>query len=236
MIRNQDLELILRFDKRPIETQLQLLDADLPDQYGHVFLSLLRSIAKDEIVQYVLTLIDDVLEANPSKCSMFFSCAKSDATLPFGPFVRLLEREDWYTRAVATRIITALASSTLPDAVTMSNDDEEKLFRFLVSTLTTTRYYEYNVAIVALQKLLCSKDAMRTRFASFDGVARLNSLLQRGTHGFQDLYQIVFVFWSLTFNAEIAASVGTSVVASLVDVLKSRWGSKPKVARIVVAT
>merc|ERR1712159_437633 len=57
LISDRELQLIKRYDKQTRETQQRLLLEEEGVLYVNAFFSLLRSIASEEVVQYVLALL-----------------------------------------------------------------------------------------------------------------------------------------------------------------------------------
>ncbi|KAE8712013.1 hypothetical protein F3Y22_tig00110264pilonHSYRG00009 [Hibiscus syriacus] len=84
LISGTGLQLLRRYDNRAESVRAQLLDDDGP-AYVQVFVSILRDILKEETVEYVLALIDEMLIANPKRARLFHdkSVASEDAYEPF---------------------------------------------------------------------------------------------------------------------------------------------------------
>ncbi|KAK5843170.1 hypothetical protein PVK06_005613 [Gossypium arboreum] len=84
LISGTGLQLLRRYDNRAESVRAQLLDDDGP-AYVQVFVSILRDIFKEETVEYVLALIDEMLTANPKRARLFHdkSLAKEDTYEPF---------------------------------------------------------------------------------------------------------------------------------------------------------
>ncbi|KAL5990803.1 hypothetical protein ACLOJK_011707 [Asimina triloba] len=91
LITGTCLQLLRRYDKRSESYRAQLLDDDGP-AYIRVFVSILRDIMKEETVEYVLALIDEMLTvsfvsltANPKRARLFHdeSLANEDTYEPF---------------------------------------------------------------------------------------------------------------------------------------------------------
>ncbi|KAE8656133.1 hypothetical protein F3Y22_tig00117009pilonHSYRG00043 [Hibiscus syriacus] len=84
LISGTDLQLLRRYDNRAESVRAQLLDDDGP-VYVQVFVRILRDIFKEETVEYVLALIDEMLTANPKRARLFHdnSLANEDTYEPF---------------------------------------------------------------------------------------------------------------------------------------------------------
>nr|CAD1821674.1 unnamed protein product [Ananas comosus var. bracteatus] len=70
LISGTGLQLLRRYDKRTESQKASLLDDDGP-AYVRLFVSILRDISKEEAVEYVLALIDQMLTANPKRARLF---------------------------------------------------------------------------------------------------------------------------------------------------------------------
>ena len=66
MISQEDYEFITHLDNSTPEQRERLLK-DRPHQCAKTFLSLMGHIAKDQTVQYILTMIDDMLQVRPNR-------------------------------------------------------------------------------------------------------------------------------------------------------------------------
>ncbi|KAK2985516.1 hypothetical protein RJ640_015841 [Escallonia rubra] len=84
LITGTGLQLLRRYDKKAESYRAQLLDDDGP-AYVRVFVSILRDIFKEETVEYVLALVDQMLTANPKRARLFHdkSLAEEDTYEPF---------------------------------------------------------------------------------------------------------------------------------------------------------
>ncbi|PIA52947.1 hypothetical protein AQUCO_01000656v1 [Aquilegia coerulea] len=99
LITGTCLQLLRRYDNRSESYRAALLDDDGP-AYVRVFINILRDIFKEETVEYVLALIDELLTANPKHATLFHdkSLADEDIYEPFlrhrnHPFLMLLKLE-----------------------------------------------------------------------------------------------------------------------------------------------
>ncbi|KAG5050957.1 hypothetical protein JHK87_003155 [Glycine soja] len=77
LISGTSLQLLRRYDHRPESHRAQLLDDDGPS-YVRVFVRVLRDIFKEDTVEYVLALIDEMLAANPKRARLFHDSALAD--------------------------------------------------------------------------------------------------------------------------------------------------------------
>nr|CAD1817281.1 unnamed protein product [Ananas comosus var. bracteatus] len=87
LITGTGLQLLRRYDKRTESQKASLLD-DVSlgwTSYVRTFVSILRDISKEEAVEYVLALIDEMLTANPKRARLFHdkSLSGDDIYEPF---------------------------------------------------------------------------------------------------------------------------------------------------------
>jgi len=70
MIAKEDFEFISRFDGADASTRAGLIQHD-PLQLPKTFMNLLSQISKDLTTQYLLTLLDDLLQEDKSRVELF---------------------------------------------------------------------------------------------------------------------------------------------------------------------
>lgn len=108
LISDGNLQLLRRYDKRPPELQASLLDESGP-AYVDAFLTVLRNVTKEETVQYILALLLQMLQENPSRAQLFHQLPAS--TDPYAIFLRLLQRSDWFTQDKACKLLVRVIES-----------------------------------------------------------------------------------------------------------------------------
>ncbi|XP_020597175.1 probable V-type proton ATPase subunit H, partial [Phalaenopsis equestris] len=84
LISGTGLQLLRRYDNKSESQRAALLDDDGP-AYVRVFVNILRDISKEETIEYVLALIDEMLTANPKRARLFHdrTLSGSDTYDPF---------------------------------------------------------------------------------------------------------------------------------------------------------
>uniref|UniRef100_T1GCP5 ATPase V1 complex subunit H C-terminal domain-containing protein n=1 Tax=Megaselia scalaris TaxID=36166 RepID=T1GCP5_MEGSC len=73
------------------------------------FLNLLSSVSKDSTIQYILVMIDDVLQEDRSRVDLFHEYTSKRKENLWSPFLNLLNRNDGFTINMASRILAKLA-------------------------------------------------------------------------------------------------------------------------------
>uniref|UniRef100_I1QBF1 V-type proton ATPase subunit H n=1 Tax=Oryza glaberrima TaxID=4538 RepID=I1QBF1_ORYGL len=85
LISGTCLQLLRRYDHKPESQRGPLLDEDGPS-YVRVFLNILRNISKEDTVEYVLALIDEMLAVNPKRAALFYDNSLSGEDI-YDPFL-----------------------------------------------------------------------------------------------------------------------------------------------------
>ncbi|XP_037972916.1 V-type proton ATPase subunit H isoform X3 [Plutella xylostella] len=101
-------QMITQHDHDFIQALVNKGQKDLPDRQPEVcaavFLNLLTHISKDNTIQYILVLIDDILSEDKSRVKIF-----RDKGGNWKPFLNLLNRQDEFIQHMTARIIAKLA-------------------------------------------------------------------------------------------------------------------------------
>ena len=230
-----------------------------PAQNGtaHVelFKELIASVSKDEVVQYVLAMLDELLTARPALAGYFhmllFESKGFDDAL--NPMMKLLTRQSLFVFDKATSLLARILSYTRHTPPHLDAHAEKVLARHLctyaewvllilksVNPLDGIDSPKVVYTLNALQQLLSSASG-RAAIVQSDGLPVLVGLMsggERTTHSaVQLLYHVVFCVWSLSYSAEAAMAMATAklgLVGRLVEIIKSV--QKEKVVRVALAT
>ncbi|KAK9845988.1 hypothetical protein WJX81_007801 [Elliptochloris bilobata] len=119
LISEPDLQLIRSYDKRGRARQEELL-AEVGPAHVEAFLTVLRNVTKEDTVQYVLAVLDDMLTHDASRAKLFHAPLGKQPDRPRDPytiFLRLLQRTDWFTQEKACRLLTAILGARPGKAV-----------------------------------------------------------------------------------------------------------------------
>ncbi|KAL6656721.1 hypothetical protein ACP70R_004501 [Stipagrostis hirtigluma subsp. patula] len=250
LISGTCLQLLRRYDHKPENQRSQLLDEDGP-AYVRVFLNILRSISKEETVEYVLALIDDMLTTNPKRSALFYEKSLSDEDI-YEPFLsQLLWKGNWFVQEKSCKILTHIISarpklqngmlqngeaSNSKSKLTSIHDVLRGLVDWLCSQLRSPTHPNCSVptAIHCLSALL-REAYVRTLFVQADGVKLLIPLISPAStqQSIQLLYETCLCIWLLSFyDAAVDYLSTTRVMPRLVEVVKG--STKEKVVRVVV--
>lgn len=105
MINDEDFKCISALDS---ETKAAYLTAE-PNQSAKTLLNLLSHVSKDQTIQYILVLIDDLLQEDRTRVDIFHKYAATRKENVWGPFLNLLNRQNGFIINMASRILAKLA-------------------------------------------------------------------------------------------------------------------------------
>ena len=251
LISGTSLQLLRRYDHRPESHRAQLLDDDGPS-YVRVFVRVLRDIFKEDTVEYVLALIDEMLAANPKRARLFHDSALADEDT-YEPFLRLLWKGNWFIQEKSCKILALIVSvrpknqngivsngeaSNGKKPFTTIDDVLIGLVKWLCDQLKKPSHPIRGVptAINCLATLL-KEPVVRSSFVRADGVKLLVPLISPAStqQSIQLLYETCLCIWLLSYYEPAIEYLATSrTLPRLIDVVKS--STKEKVVRVVVLT
>ncbi|KAH1058948.1 hypothetical protein AAZX31_02G057000 [Glycine max] len=251
LISGTSLQLLRRYDHRPESHRAQLLDDDGPS-YVRVFVRVLRDIFKEDTVEYVLALIDEMLAANPKRARLFHDSALADEDT-YEPFLRLLWKGNWFIQEKSCKILALVVSvrpknqngvvsngeaSNGKKPFTTIDDVLIGLVKWLCEQLKKPSHPIRGVptAINCLATLL-KEPVVRSSFVQADGVKLLVPLISPAStqQSIQLLYETCLCIWLLSYYEPAIEYLATSrTLPRLIDVVRS--STKEKVVRVVVLT
>ncbi|THG06760.1 hypothetical protein TEA_014100 [Camellia sinensis var. sinensis] len=226
LITGTGLQLLRRYDNRSESHRAALLDDDGP-AYVRVFISILRDIFKEETIEYVLSLIDDMLTANSKRARLFHdkSLANEDTYEPF--LSARPKNQEGTANGEASNSKKQL--STIDDVL-------KGLVEWLCAQLKKPSHPSHAVpmAINCLATLL-KEPMVRSSFVQADGVKLLIPLISPAStqQSIQLLYETCLCVWLLSFYEPAIEYLATSrTLPRLTEVVKG--STKEKVVRVVV--
>uniref|UniRef100_A0A0R0KZD7 V-type proton ATPase subunit H n=1 Tax=Glycine max TaxID=3847 RepID=A0A0R0KZD7_SOYBN len=247
LISGTSLQLLRRYDHRPESHRAQLLDDDGPS-YVRVFVRVLRDIFKEDTVEYVLALIDEMLAANPKRARLFHDSALADEDT-----YELLWKGNWFIQEKSCKILALVVSvrpknqngvvsngeaSNGKKPFTTIDDVLIGLVKWLCEQLKKPSHPIRGVptAINCLATLL-KEPVVRSSFVQADGVKLLVPLISPAStqQSIQLLYETCLCIWLLSYYEPAIEYLATSrTLPRLIDVVRS--STKEKVVRVVVLT
>lgn len=228
MIGQEDYNFISRFDGVDARNREALVKEN-PMQLPKTFFHLLNQISKDQTIQYLLTLLDDVLQEDKSRVDLFKQYAASKNESVWVHFLNLLNRPLGFVMNMTARVIAKMACWSRE---LMAGSDLQYYLTWLKDQLKAPSN-EYIQSVARCLQMMLRIDAYRQAFVHLDGISTLVSVLS-GRVNFQIQYQLSFCLWVLTFNPEIAVKLNKfGVIPILADILTD--AQKEKVSRIILA-
>ncbi|XP_043500618.1 V-type proton ATPase subunit H isoform X2 [Polistes fuscatus] len=262
MIPKEDYDFIVAFDTSDANAREAKLKEN-PHQAAKTFLNLLDHISKEQTTQYILTMIDDMLQEDRSRVEIFREHSSRKRESVWGPFLNLLNRQDGFIINMTSRIIAKLAcwshelmeKTDLQFYLTWLKDQLRLSFEALQETDLHAEVMqdtsmeeagetnelhelhnpnnEYIQSVGRCLQMMLRVDEYRFAFVSVDGISTLLSVLS-GRVNFQVQYQLIFCLWVLTFNPLLAEKMNKfNVIPILADILSD--SVKEKVTRIILA-
>ncbi|CAH9101078.1 unnamed protein product [Cuscuta europaea] len=251
LITGTGLQMIRRYDKKAESYKSQLLDDD-GSAYVRVFVSILSDIGKEETLEYVLALIDEMLTVNPKRARLFHDKSLVDEDT-YKPFLRLMSKGNWFIQEKSCRILSLVVSArpkvqengvgnedatNSKKQLTSIGDVLKALVEWLCVQLKRPTHPSRGIptAINSLATLL--KDPLvRSLFVQADGVKLLVPLISPAStqQSIQLLYETCVCVWLLSYyEPAIEYFVTSRALPRLIEVVKA--STKEKVVRVVVLT
>ncbi|GAV87562.1 V-ATPase_H_N domain-containing protein/V-ATPase_H_C domain-containing protein, partial [Cephalotus follicularis] len=241
LISGTMLQLLRCYDNRSESYRAQLLDDDGP-AYVRVFVSILRDIFKEETVEYVLALIDEMLTGK----------IKLNQSINLSTF-RLLWKGNWFIQEKSCKILTLIVSARTKSQVNMVvngeasnskkksatiNDVLKALVEWLCAQMKKPSHPSRGIptAIKCLATLL-KEPVVRYSFVHADGVKLLIPSISPAStqQSVQLLYETCLCIWLLSYYEPAIEYLATSrTLPRLIEVVKC--STKEKVVRVVVLT
>lgn len=241
LISDRELQLIKRYDKQDRTLQRSLLQEEDGVLYVRAFFSLLRSIASEEVVQYVLALLEDMIREGGARSVALLGAAaegegSSDAS---AILLRMLQRPDWFTKEKAAVVLSNLLSrSQDPVAATGASTSAsasaglKSFVEWLCTELRTPSAERSERTAVTCLSLLLKSGQARQIFLRASGVGSLCARLTP-LHGTQTLYECCLCLWLLSFSEEATEELcQLNVPKKLVEVVGK--ANKEKVLRVAL--
>ncbi|XP_066140273.1 V-type proton ATPase subunit H isoform X1 [Euwallacea fornicatus] len=108
MISQEDYNFIVAFDVNDSQKKEALLRKDR-HQAAQTLLNLIGHVSRDQTLQYILVLIDDMLQEDRSRVEIFHEYANVRKESVWAPFLNLLNRQDGFITNMTSRIIAKIA-------------------------------------------------------------------------------------------------------------------------------
>uniref|UniRef100_A0A8B9RM78 V-type proton ATPase subunit H n=1 Tax=Astyanax mexicanus TaxID=7994 RepID=A0A8B9RM78_ASTMX len=208
MISGEDCEFIKKFEVAHSEDKQAILTNE-GHQCAKTFLNLMAHISKEQTVQYILTLIDDTLQA--ARIIAKLAAWGRD----------LMEGSDlnYYFNWIKTQLSSQKLHGTGAETGT--------------GTISPNESSQYVQCVAGCLQLMLRVNEYRFAWVEADGVNCITAVLSNKC-GFQLQYQMIFCVWLLAFSPQLCEQLRRyNVVPALSDILQE--SVKEKVTRIILA-
>ncbi|KAG0358290.1 ATPase V1 complex subunit H [Gamsiella multidivaricata] len=231
LITETELSYIKAIDKKTGEDLSRVVDKER-DVYGELLINLLLKLVRVDTIQSILILIDDLLLDHEERAAYFLQMNRHDPTLPYAPLLKCLRSEDEFVPLQASKILTTLlCASPKPNT-----EAAEELFRWTTAQLQSKNPAAVDLAVQVVESVLRQRDVRIVYWNTPQAVDALIRILKIDAPNPQMQYQVIYCFWMLTFNEEIAEQLNRryDMIPQLVEIAKS--AIKEKVIRVTIAT
>ncbi|KAF7800262.1 hypothetical protein EIP86_011509 [Pleurotus ostreatoroseus] len=231
LITAEELTQIKKVDKHPRAKIESLLLSEGPT-YAQLYLRLLKKLQGVDAQRCILVLIADALADHEERIALFIRTSESDAELPYGPLLRLLESQDDFVQVKTTQILTVLLSA---ETAPIQQLYLVPFLNTLSSFITHPVPHRRDIAVQCLEAILPRPECRTAVWGSASIIPGFVDILKHNP-GPQMCYQIGFCFWLLTFDITISEEINKKydIIPLLTDVAKA--AVKEKVIRVIVAT
>ncbi|KAF7637935.1 V-type proton ATPase subunit H [Meloidogyne graminicola] len=193
-------------------------------------INLVTEISKEQLIRYVLTVFDDLLQEDKSRVEIFHEYAFRQRRTIWSWFQGILTRNDCF---IVNQMSTIFAKLACFGPVRMEGQELHTYFNFLRMELRNTSNEYINTSVRCLQMML-RIEVYRNEFVQCEGVPSILTALD-GRTNFQLQYQLIFCLWCLSFDCKIARYIQSmGIIQTLGDILSEC--SKEKVVRIILHT
>ncbi|KAK9506209.1 hypothetical protein O3M35_008184 [Rhynocoris fuscipes] len=230
MIAREAISVILAIDNASQQEKEYLIQENR-SVVGAVYVHLLSRISKVETLQYILVMIDDMLQEDHSTADIFREESLINEDDEEGIFLSLLSSADDFVKHMDARIIAKIAcwSSEL-----MDRSDLHYYLSWLCERLKRNND-DYFQSVVRCLQIMLRVDEYRAAFVSVDGLPTLSAALTSKHNTYQSQYQLIFCVWVLSFNPKLAESMNRFIIIPILAEILSDC-VKEKVIRIILAS
>ncbi|XP_044740323.1 V-type proton ATPase subunit H isoform X3 [Chrysoperla carnea] len=231
MIAQEDYNVIVQIDGYKDKDERERYFQSPENRFNAIktFINLMGSIAKEQTLQYLLILVDDIIQEDSGRVEYFHEYSAKAKLSCWAPFLNFLNRGDGFIPNMASRILAKMACWS---KVPLEREDLHYYLTWLKNQLLVQRN-EFIQSVARCLQMMLRVDQYRFAFVSVDGISTLLSVLT-GRVNFQVQYQLIFCLWVLTFNPLLAEKMNKfNVIPLLADILSD--SVKEKVTRIILA-
>ncbi|KAF8977479.1 H(+)-transporting V1 sector ATPase subunit H [Entomortierella lignicola] len=227
----EELNDIKAVDRKTSEDLSRVIDQD-GLRYAKMIIDLLQKLVCVDTIQSILILLDDLLLDHEQRASYFLELAKNDASLPYAPLIKCLRNEDEFVPLKSSKLLTTLLCAGPKPNV----DAAQKLFQWTTAQLQSNNHAIVDLSVQVLESALRQRDLRPIYWNTPHAVDALVKVLKSDPYSPQMQYQVIYCFWILTFDKDIAEEINRKydIIPTLVEIARS--AIKEKVIRVIIST
>lgn len=202
-----------------------------------MIITFLDKVSKKHTLQYLLTLIDDILTEDPSRIGLFLECSRQLGKMSWETFLHIVEtKEDLYVQHQANRILVKIA---VDDSQLMPAAQMQIYFAWVLNAMQSTDQSDSTLlALASLQTLLRQEAYRRPFFEYADSIHQLKEVLKANpgsAASIQPQYMVMVVLWVMTFDSYVTSPFPPSLLfTSFCFGESGRGRGRGKLARTLV--
>ncbi|TGZ67640.1 hypothetical protein CRM22_004703 [Opisthorchis felineus] len=231
IINTEQFNFITRLDNAPTpEARTRVINED-PQLTARVFIFILNRISKEQTLQYILTLLDDILQEDKLRVEIFCSCFHDSREAIWPHFFSFFQRGDPFCMYQASRIVAKFACWSRQLM-------EEKELMYYLNWLRDQLLIpknEYDQTVARNLQMMLRIPKYRARYAEVGGIETIVEVLGDKRTGLQLQYQLIFCLWCMSFDEEhVKRMCGSPLfIPTVADIF--REAEREKIIRISLA-
>ncbi|KAI7867746.1 armadillo-type protein [Spinellus fusiger] len=198
--------------------------------YAHLYLELMRKLARVDAVQKVLVLIHDMLKEHDERIELFHRASQGKTDSLFEPFHRALNINDEWVAIQSSRLLTLLICSSAEEHALVYD-----FFRWITFQLQSRQMAIVELNVQMLSGLFHVPSYRLVFWNTPHAVDSFLHVLMKKTVTPQRLYEGLFSLWLLTFEKQVCVHLNKKydVIPTLMEIAK--YAIKEKIIRMVIA-
>ncbi|CAG8564357.1 11047_t:CDS:10, partial [Gigaspora rosea] len=222
LITPEELDLLKRIDKQSREQLRSVMQKDA-EKYAELYTSLLEKLKRPDTIQYILVMTNDMLSDDEKRASYFHKLSSKSSDLPYRPFLKqvaimLDSNNDEFIQLSSAKILTILTCSALEPL----SFDTTDFLRWISTKLKSNNNNICDLAVQILESILKIPSCRLQFWEMPHGIDTLVNYLKAKNPTLQMQYQIIFCFWLLTFERDVANLVEKAPEANLPAMLVAK--------------
>lgn len=223
VISEDDTNHIKILEKQSPENKVKTVLSQLP-LYSNTLLNLLNKLdvnGRDDVLKNILVLLNDLLLDLPNQefIDSLLAMSKVDGSLPYDPFLKHLDNDDNYIKALCLHNLTVLLSKAAKQQGSENKIDNEVLIKVFdvvssASFIGSNESSYQTIGIQILQELVISREFRKiyqkhNLVSNYKTIDHLISNLAKypNSSSLQLSYNLLLTTWILSFNADINHSL-----------------------------